>query len=263
MCPLFLSPACSSSPRPVTARVTIPPEPSLPLPIPRAHVSGMCFLSFAVAPSHLSPQVPAPVMPRRSRGWSTSCSSTTSQSSMASIYARINQCPLPAEPKEGHANVYGSFTTTIPATLWLRNLLSLFIPAAGKRRAKRRILDCGYDTRPDSPLSFLPGSSRSPSISRTMLTDSDTGGPSMGPGTSPHCPSLPFPAKDEDDNATTLHPVLKALERGSRLSCRTTCSTCRKAGTNFPRCPRCGEMWCSRPCRLRGGRKHVCAISTT
>jgi hypothetical protein len=206
----------------------------------------------------LADGLPLPYLPmthRRARACSTS--STASQSSMASIYPRINQCSAPAEPAEGHTNVLGSFTTTIPTTLWLRAHLSLQIPVSGIQRD----FD-GYDTPPDSPLSFFQspsGSRRSPSISRTLLTDFDWGGPS-GPVTSPPPSSVPFPSTENDDNPAKLHPVLEAVERGSKLSCRTICSSCRKAGTNFPRCPRCDEMWCSRACRLQGGKKHTCVI---
>ncbi|KAG8214602.1 hypothetical protein J3R82DRAFT_9672 [Butyriboletus roseoflavus] len=199
---------------------------------------------------------------RRSRTWSTSCSSTTSQSSLASIYAKINQSSPLAEPTEGHTNVYGSFTITIPAALWLQSHLSLNIPGPGKRRGKPRDLDCGYDTPPDSPLSFfqpLSGSRQSPSITRTLLTDFDWGGPSRDTVASSPRIFLPSPLVDNDANATKIHPVLAAVERGSKLSRRTICSACMKAGTNFPRCARCDDMWCSRACRLQGGKKHICA----
>lgn len=190
---------------------------------------------------------------RRTRASSTSSSSTSSQSSITSIYARINQCSPLAEPTEGLTNVYGSFTTTVPATAWLRSHLGLDIPVSGIRCAKQRDLDCSYDS-PDSPLSFFSGSRRSPSISRTFLTDDHWPGLPTGPA------SHPSPSTVLDDNPAKLHSVLKALENGSKLSCGTTCSTCLKPGTNYPRCPRCDETWCSRACRLQGGKKHSCAI---
>ncbi|KAJ7156900.1 hypothetical protein C8R43DRAFT_408759 [Mycena crocata] len=49
---------------------------------------------------------------------------------------------------------------------------------------------------------------------------------------------------------TRIHPVLDTLERGSRLGTgRVFCAGCKKAGSNFPRCTRCAQMWCSRACR--------------
>jgi len=57
-----------------------------------------------------------------------------------------------------------------------------------------------------------------------------------------------------------LHPVLAACEKKSKFSTQTVCATCRKVGYDYPRCAKCGEMWCSRICRLRGGAKrHVCS----
>lgn len=200
-------------------------------------------------PTFLVCPIPYSRMSHQSRPRSTSCSSTASQSSMASIYARIHQSAHLAEPQEGLTNVYGSFTTTIPAALWLRDHIAF----------PRKRPDCGYDTPPDSPLSFFqsfPGSRRSPYISRTLLTDPDYPAPSVHS----HISFPPSLATVCDDHADTLPPVLKAIERSSRLSCRSICSACMKQGTNFPRCPRCDEMWCSRACRLQGGKKHVCAI---
>ncbi|KAF8133794.1 hypothetical protein EV363DRAFT_1324646 [Boletus edulis] len=189
---------------------------------------------------HAHPPHPlVPMTGRRARGWSTSCSSTTSQSSIASIYPRINQCSPLAEPTAGHTNVYGSFTTTVPAALWLRTHLCLDIPVLGICRGKQRDIDSDNDSPPDSPsfiLSFRFG--------RTLMTDFGWGGVSTSP------PSLSL---SNDDNPCQTSPR-------SKLSCRTICFTCRKAGTNFPRCPRCDETWCSRACRLQGGKKHNCAI---
>lgn len=55
-------------------------------------------------------------------------------------------------------------------------------------------------------------------------------------------------------------PILEALEDASKFRVRTACAHCRRAGSNFPCCPRCGEMWCSRECRIQatGGKRHVC-----
>ncbi|KAG8704226.1 hypothetical protein FRC09_003688 [Ceratobasidium sp. 395] len=57
-----------------------------------------------------------------------------------------------------------------------------------------------------------------------------------------------------------LDPVLAALERGSKLKSKSICLNCGKKGNNYPCCPRCGEAWCSRECRVEAnnGGKHVC-----
>ncbi|KAG8750927.1 hypothetical protein FRC12_012694, partial [Ceratobasidium sp. 428] len=56
-----------------------------------------------------------------------------------------------------------------------------------------------------------------------------------------------------------LDPVLAALERGSKLKSKSICLNCGKKGNNYPCCPRCGEAWCSRECRVEAnnGGKHV------
>ncbi|CAE6498896.1 unnamed protein product [Rhizoctonia solani] len=75
--------------------------------------------------------------------------------------------------------------------------------------------------------------------------------------TSPPTPSglgrsaLPLPKLD---------PVLAALEKSSKLKSKSVCLNCKKKGDNYPCCPRCGEAWCSRECRVEAnkGGKHVC-----
>ncbi|KAJ7746751.1 hypothetical protein DFH07DRAFT_588294 [Mycena maculata] len=57
--------------------------------------------------------------------------------------------------------------------------------------------------------------------------------------------------KGLDGPHPNLHPVLDTLERRSRVGTgRVVCGACGKPGANFPRCPRCTQMWCSRPCRM-------------
>ncbi|KIK96472.1 hypothetical protein PAXRUDRAFT_305896 [Paxillus rubicundulus Ve08.2h10] len=195
----------------------------------------------------------APMLGARTRTRSTSHSSVTSQSSMLSIYDKIHQGSPVAEPTEGHTNAYGSFTTTAPAAFWLRTHLKLNIP-------NMRRPDDDYDTPPDSPLSFfhpLSSSRRSPSITRTLSTGYY--GWDEPSTSSPSSPSLSAPASPLMDHKNTgLHPVLEAVEKGSKFSYRTVCATCMKAGRDFPRCAHCGDMWCSRECRLQGGKKHIC-----
>ncbi|CAE6489917.1 unnamed protein product [Rhizoctonia solani] len=62
-----------------------------------------------------------------------------------------------------------------------------------------------------------------------------------------------------------LDPVLAALEKSSKLKSKSLCLNCGKKGDNYPCCPRCGEAWCSRECRIEAnnGGKHVCKRSVT
>ncbi|KAJ1303539.1 hypothetical protein OPQ81_011723 [Rhizoctonia solani] len=68
--------------------------------------------------------------------------------------------------------------------------------------------------------------------------------------------SLPLPKMD---------PVLAALEKSSKLKSKSLCLNCGKRGDNYPCCPRCGEAWCSRECRIEAnnGGKHVCKRAAT
>ncbi|KAG0693182.1 hypothetical protein DFH29DRAFT_414012 [Suillus ampliporus] len=93
-----------------------------------------------------------------------------------------------------------------------------------------------------------------PSISRTSSMNSSLGELPISPLFSPDSP----PASPLGDNVSTLCPILEAVESASKLSCRTVCVTCLKTGRDFPHCPRCGDMWCSRECRMQGGKRHVC-----
>ncbi|KIJ62567.1 hypothetical protein HYDPIDRAFT_30173 [Hydnomerulius pinastri MD-312] len=170
-----------------------------------------------------------PPLGARTRTWSTaSRSSVTSQSSTLSIYTKVYQSSPLAEATEGHTNAYGSFTTTMPASFWLRTHLKLNIPVSAKRQGKQRASDHqpGYDdydycdSPPDSPLSFFhPRSRRSPSITRTSSIDSYWEDPSSSSAPSPLTSAPPSPLMDTGH--TKLHPVLEALEKGSRLSYST------------------------------------------
>jgi len=57
-----------------------------------------------------------------------------------------------------------------------------------------------------------------------------------------------------------LDSTLAAVENASRLRSRCVCGVCGKAGSDYPRCPRCSATWCSRQCRVSeaGGGKHAC-----
>ncbi|QRV92620.1 hypothetical protein RhiJN_20638 [Ceratobasidium sp. AG-Ba] len=72
------------------------------------------------------------------------------------------------------------------------------------------------------------------------------------------CP--PTPSGTSRKPLPKMDPVLAALERGSKLKSKSVCLNCGKKGDNYPCCPRCGESWCSRVCRVEAnnGGKHVC-----
>lgn len=76
------------------------------------------------------------------------------------------------------------------------------------------------------------------------------------------CSRIPSPKLDNSSGPsafTDLHPVLARLERDSKFfKAKVRCSTCGKTGAGFPMCGRCGEMWCSRECRVGNGKRHVC-----
>ena len=110
---------------------------------------------------------------------------------------------------------------------------------------------------PSSPLSIKSSLSSIPSISRTSssVSDSDIG---LIPSSAAQS-KAPSPNAEGRSNYK-LHPILAACEKMSKVSNRTICVTCKKPGYDYPRCGKCGEMWCSRACRLRdGAKRHVCS----
>jgi len=163
----------------------------------------------------------------------------------------------------------GSFA---PTTSSIQSLQSIIASIANKvpsfPRASRHsndaggfdgVLMCRSSEMFSHGSSMPPDSPTIPSICRTpsSYTDSEyfpTAPSSAGPQT-PACELSPSP-----NLKYKLHPVLESLEDRSKFCHQTCCATCKREGTNFPCCPRCGEMWCSRECRLQGtgGKRHVC-----
>jgi len=118
--------------------------------------------------------------------------------------------------------------------------------------SSHRLASPPHTTRPVAPVA---SSSSSRIIRRSSSSDSlSTASSSEAPATPrTHSPLL-------DDS----HHTLADLEQASRFRVNTVCVTCRKKGSNFPSCASCGEMWCSRECRLKGngGRRHSCSRRT-
>ncbi|KAL6302759.1 hypothetical protein BKA93DRAFT_375721 [Sparassis latifolia] len=171
-----------------------------------------------------------------------------------------------------NAQTPGSFTPTGSPREALLSVLAEANPFSSRLSSRARQLYVVTDTSalheddtsqlPHNSPSPSPDSPTIPSICRTpsSYTGSDyfpTAPSSAGPPT-PMRSAFPSPPKGK---LKTLNPVLESLEQASKFRTRTCCATCNRAGTNFPCCPRCGDMWCSRACRLQGsgGKKHVCA----
>lgn len=203
--------------------------------------------------SHSSSEQYASVGYRRKRSWSISRSSITTQSSTASRFPLKNYDPSPAEVVQGDLHAHGSFTTTVPAVFWIRSCFSIPSKPHGKRRGTGRANEYNFDL-PDLNRSRSRSPVR-PSISCTSSMISTFGEQPSRSGLSSY--DSP-PASPLGNNISTLCPILEAIENASKLSGRTVCVTCLKTGRDFPHCPRCGDMWCSRECRMQGGKRHIC-----
>ncbi|OCH91841.1 hypothetical protein OBBRIDRAFT_886648 [Obba rivulosa] len=103
-----------------------------------------------------------------------------------------------------------------------------------------------------------------PSICRTPSEDNGSDYfPSAPSSAGPSTPAHSICGSPRHLRTKSLHTVLESLEDASKFHVQASCATCKKVGNNFPCCPRCGEMWCSRECRLKGGsrKRHVCSKS--
>ncbi|PFH53981.1 hypothetical protein AMATHDRAFT_45016 [Amanita thiersii Skay4041] len=74
--------------------------------------------------------------------------------------------------------------------------------------------------------------------------------------------SSPYPgfsSPTEIKPESTLKNDLIEIEGTSRfMKQQFFCSTCNKSGVNFPKCGKCDKAWCSRECRLKTGKRHIC-----
>ncbi|KAI9058343.1 hypothetical protein FKP32DRAFT_1680762 [Trametes sanguinea] len=144
--------------------------------------------------------------------------------------------------------------STLPASS--RAALRLTLDRFERRPSSERRRSVSTSSPIDSPSTTIPSICRTPS-SYTGSEYFPTAPSSAGPATPVHTvATLPVARKSE-----SLHPVLEGLERTSMINIQSSCATCGKHGSNFPCCPRCGEMWCSRACRLQNGavKRHTCS----
>lgn len=191
--------------------------------------------------------------------------------------------PVRSESHQAH----GAFTPTSSAFPSLRHIAdstagtSLFSTFPGLRRRRRPaqlVWRIDYEplsqsdvsaSTPSSPTSlFSAPAIIIPSISRTT--------PFTPSGETSPTTSFSTLSYDHDDRpkpspaTITLKDVdvLVRLEKSSKFcKRRAQCSGCGKVGADYPRCNKCGDMWCSRDCRLHGpggdGKRHICGPSRT
>jgi hypothetical protein len=173
-----------------------------------------------------------------------------------SIYAITKgQSTVIVSHKPEKHQAWGSFIPLRSATPTLHEFISVS-PHSHQSSPKRRRTSSHDIWTPIS--SYWEGTKPSSNIKPPYITRT------LPP--SPVCPPSPTSSSSSIISRhiqSDLHPILAQLEGRSRLCTQKTyCSTCRKAGNDFPRCSKCGEMWCSRSCRLVGGKRHVCSSRT-
>jgi len=191
----------------------------------------------------------SPRAPYRTRRRTESIMSTSStQSAKHPFPMAKSTASIVATSRPGKHDAMGSFTPTGSATTTLRYL-------AGPKHRRRQLQPLWLDTYSDSPSPSGPPSPIIPSITRTASTSYV-----ISPPSSPHAPiDLPAPSRHQRSSTDGMHPILASLERKSKLCVKKAqCATCKKIGADFPRCGKCSLMWCSRECRLVGGKRHVC-----
>ncbi|EKM51521.1 uncharacterized protein PHACADRAFT_261720 [Phanerochaete carnosa HHB-10118-sp] len=176
--------------------------------------------------------------------------------------------PVPVHPVEtvDAEETIGAFSLTSCPRRHLHHLLST-APRSWNLKHKPERLRVDFDFAPDTsqtqhessdgspPLSPIPSICRTPSSYSSESEYFPSPPSSAGPATPVHSatvsPVLP---------QSHLRPILEALEDASKFCVRTACASCGTVGSNYPCCPRCNEMWCSRECRLKstGGKRHIC-----
>ncbi|KZT12044.1 uncharacterized protein LAESUDRAFT_710544 [Laetiporus sulphureus 93-53] len=165
-------------------------------------------------------------------------------------------------------------------------LLGSFTPTSPSRQSLRSLLHSR-----SSSWAFFEGIGEEDDDGLHHFSPSQNGSSENSPETSPHLPSFtipsicrtppsyagseyfptapssagpPTPVGDLSSSPhvrpKALRPSLESLEDTSKFCVQAHCAACKRVGSNFPCCPRCGEMWCSRECRLQGssGKRHVC-----
>ncbi|KAF8655485.1 hypothetical protein AX16_003043 [Volvariella volvacea WC 439] len=169
--------------------------------------------------------------------------SSTSSNAPLDISKTTPSVVLTVRPERYDA--MGSFAPTASATASLRYLVS-------SKSRRKQLKPLWLDTT-DTPSPSGPPSPIIPSISRTASP------PYVISPSPSHANLPPAEASDYQRSSGGMNPILASLERKSKLCAnQVQCATCKKWGRDYPRCGKCNLMWCSRECRLVGGKRHVC-----
>ncbi|KAI0917165.1 hypothetical protein AcV5_007711 [Taiwanofungus camphoratus] len=162
--------------------------------------------------------------------------------------------PLWALDMQNHAGSK-SYDSSISAQESLRSLLEQSHDEQRSPHATATIHRMENHIHVSSP-SVLELSRDAPSMRSTRSRSRSPSSDSLATASSSEAPETPRAHSILHE----VRPTLVDLEYASRFRVHAVCVTCSKTGANFPSCARCGEMWCSRDCRLKGnsGSRHAC-----
>lgn len=203
-----------------------------------------------------------------------STASGTSSRSSLSLTTALSPPTSPAPRVERGADAWGSFVPLAPARQSLQRVISSGPPSPMRTTLKQRpekpphdaqhVFSLAYDHSTRSPRSpsrqiRTPASAGLPVITRTS-SPSSSPSVSSSPGTStPSSSASSINLERKSSSSSELHPVLAKLERTSKLcGQKMACATCHTPGRDYPQCGKCKKMWCSRECRIVGGKRHIC-----
>ena len=236
-------------------------------------------VSFPSSPP--SPLTPATRFHNRLRSRTSSSSLSSRYSTLSSVSSKSLATPpvLTSNSDDSTDSLpYGSFSVTPPARQSLRYIHS--------KSAKSRAIPFLWTIRspkviPSTPSPTLEPGEGLPTICRTPVFENSSNDKEFIPRrmepekmvrvpsrfsstTTPRRPSssrqttlaAPTPVT-RANSGSGMNAILAEVEKASKFRMHSTCSKCLREGLDYPKCPRCNETWCSRECRVAGG-KHSC-----
>ncbi|TEB39856.1 hypothetical protein FA13DRAFT_1724068 [Coprinellus micaceus] len=179
-----------------------------------------------------------------------STASGTSSRSSLSITTQLSHGTSPAPQIERGTDAWGSFVPSPSARHSLHQLVSSVHPppptATPKPSLKKQT---GRERRPQ-PLSVA--------YSRPIRATASVGFPVITRTTSPPSSPLSSSPGTSSSSASSINISLERKMHSFLCGQKMVCATCHKPGRDYPQCGKCKKMWCSRECRLVGGKRHVC-----